>query len=516
MEVEFLASEQLHINENQFLSSSLIENMASIRSLFDSCEDMEYKHIDISNVEGCLIYHPGMINLVLLNDIESHILAINDHQTVRTKQATQNFIKKYFSPFSVKQTNSISTIVDLLLSGTTILLIDNEDQAYSLQTAKYMGRAIEEAVTERTIRGPRDGFIEDLDTNLALVRKRIRTPQLKVNFLTLGMQTNTKIGILYMAGIASEEIVQEIRGRLSRIDIDGILESQYIESLIQDSKLSPFPTLYSTDRPDKVCGSLLDGKVAIMIDGSPFVLTAPALFVEFLHTSQDYYDSSLAATIIRWIRLLGLLVTLILPAFYVAMTTFHPDLLQTSILLRIAGSREGLPYPVLIEAIFMVLTYELIREAGLRMPKTFGSPVVIILALVIVGQAAVQAGIIGSVLSIVVSITALTSFILPNYSFHQIIRVLGIPLLILAGLFGFMGIIVGLMFGLTHVISLRSFGVPYFSPVSPAIYQGWKDVFIRAPWWGMKTRIPGMNINNFQRSGNAPISSVGSKEKKDE
>lgn len=511
-----METEQPNLNKYNLLSSSLKENIAIIKSLFESCEDIEYKHIDISNVEGCLIYHPGMVSLQLLNEIESHIVTINDHQTVRTKQTTQNVIKKYFSPFREKQSNSIRTMVEQLLTGTTILLIDNEDQAYMLQTAKYTGRAIEEAVTERTVRGPREGFIEDIDTNLALVRKRIRTPNLKVNFLTLGRQTNTKIGILYMAGIASEEIVQEIKERLSRIDIDGILESQYIESLLQDSKWSPFPTIYNTDRPDKVCGNLLDGKVAIIIDGSPFVLTAPALFVEFLHTSQDYYDNSLAATMVRWVRFLGLFVTLILPAFYVAMTTFHPDLLQTTILLRIAGSREGLPYPVLIEAIFMVMTFELIREAGLRLPKTFGSPIVLILALVIIGQAAVQAGIIGSVLSIVVSIAALTSFILPNYSFHQVIRLLSIPLLILAGIFGFMGILIGLMFGLTHVISLRSFGVPYFSPVSPAIYQGWKDVFIRAPWWGVKTRIPGMNINNFHRSGDASASSVGSKENKDE
>lgn len=508
---------QPNLSEYGLLSSSLNENIDSIKSLFESCEDIEYKHLDISNVEGCLIYHPGMVNLQLLTEIETHVVTINDHHTVRTKQTTQNVIKTYFSPFSVKQSNCLSAIVEQLLIGSTILIIDNEDHAYMLQTAKYTGRAISEAVTERTVRGPREGFIEDIDTNLALVRKRIRTPNLKVNFLTLGQQTNTKIGILYMDGIASEEIVQEVKDRLTKINIDGILESQYIESLIQDSPRSPFPTLYNTDRPDKVCGSLLDGKVAIIIDGSPFVLTAPAIFVEFLHTSQDYYDNSLAASIIRWVRFLGLFVTLILPAFYVAMTTFHPDLLQTTILLRIAGSREGLPYPALLEAVFMVMTFELIREAGLRLPKTFGSPIVLILALVIIGQAAVQSGIIGSVLSIVVSITALTSFIMPNYAFHQIIRMLGIPLLILAGLFGFMGILVGLMFGLTHIISLRSFGVPYFSPVSPAIYQGWKDVFIRAPWWGMKTRIPGLNIHNIHRSGDASSSSLaGSKEKKNE
>lgn len=288
---------------------------------------------------------------------------------------------------------------------------------------------------------------------------------------------------------------------MSRIEIYGILDSHYVESMIKDSPKSPFPTVYSTERPDRVCGSLLDGKVAIFIDGTPFVLTVPVMFVEFLHSGDDYYDSSVVATVVRWVRFLGLFVTLILPAFYVALTSFHQDLLQTPLLIRIAASRESLPYPVLVEAIFLLITYELLREAGLRMPKTLGGAVVTILGLVLIGQSAVEAGIIGPVMAIVISVTALTSFILPNYQFHQIIRLSGFPILLLAGLFGFMGIIVALMFGLTHLVSLRSFGVPYFSPVTPARKEGWKDVFIRAPWWAMDTRTPGINVENQYRAG---------------
>ncbi len=241
--------------------------------------------------------------------------------------------------------------------------------------------------------------------------------------------------------------------------------------------------------------------MAILVDGSPFVLTVPAIFVEFLHSSEDYYDGALVATIIRWIRFLGLFVTLILPAFYVALISFHPDLLQNPFIIRIAANREALPYPVLIEAIFMQITFELLREAGLRMPKTLGGAIVSILGLVLIGQAAVQAGIVGPVLTVVVSVTALTSFILPNYAFHQIIRFSSIPLLILSGLFGFMGIIIGLMFGLTYLVSLRSFGVPYFSPVSPAQKESWKDVFIRAPWWAMETRPADFGNENIVRAG---------------
>ncbi|CDQ20800.1 Spore germination protein B1 [Halobacillus karajensis] len=186
--------------------------------------------------------------------------------------------------------------------------------------------------------------------------------------------------------------------------------------------------------------------------------------------------------------------------------------------MRIVANREALPYPALVEALFMLLTYELLREAGLRMPKIFGGPVVTILGLVLIGQAAVQAGIVGPVMAIVVSVTALTAFILPNYEFHQVIRFCGIPLLLLAGFFGFMGIIVGLMFGLTHLVSLRSFGVPYFSPVSPARKEGWKDVFIRAPWWAMETRAPGIGVENMNRSGenNSATPPKTGKENRDE
>ena len=375
---------------------------------------------------------------------------------------------------------------------------------------------VAESVTERTVRGPRTAFGDDLQNNVRLIQQKIKTSSLKIDYLTIGTQTKTQIAVVYIEGIANSDIVNEVHQRLSRIKIDSILASQYIESMIKDSPRSPIPTVFSTERPDRVCGGILEGKVAIFVDGSPTTLTVPALFVEFLHSSEDYYDGSLVATIIRWVRFLGLFVTLILPAFYVAITTFHQDLLQSPFLIRIAATREALPYPALLEAIFMLLAYELIREAGLRMPKPFGGPTLTILGLVLISQVAIQAGIIGPVLSVVISVTALTSFILPNYAFHQIIRFTSIPILILAGIFGFMGIIVGLMFGLTHLVSLRSFGVPYFFPVSPARKESWKDVFIRAPWWAMDTRPAGLAVDNVQRAESGNYAKPPQEKKDDE
>lgn len=501
------------------LSSSLEENVTILKETFESCDDIVFHRAQFDNQSGCLVYLSEMINNQTLFEIEKVLSSFSANQMQHdSKGSFTTFINQHFPFRSVEETHDLQFVIQKILSGQIILLTDEIDQVHLFSSTNQTDRKVTEADTERTVRGPKEGFVENIHANLHLIRKTIQTPALKVEYLTLGKQTNTQISIVYIKGVADEEIIKEVHRRLSRIDIDGILDSHYLESMIKDSPRSPFPTVFSTERPDRVCGGLLDGKVAILTDGTPFALTAPAMFVEFLHSSDDYYQGSLIATTLRWVRFLGLFVTLILPAFYVAMTSFHQDLLQTPFLLRIAANREALPYPILIEGIFMLLAFELIREAGLRMPKVFGGSMVTILGLLLIGQVAVMAGIVGPIMTVVVSATALISFILPNYEFHQIIRFCGIPLLLLAGFFGFMGILVGLMFGLTHLVSLRSFGVPYFSPVSPARKEGWKDVFIRAPWWAMETRAPGLGMDNIHRAGknNKPSPSKGDKEDRDD
>ncbi|AGK52594.1 spore germination protein [Bacillus sp. 1NLA3E] len=481
------------------LSSSLNKNIDELKMIFESCDDIVFHYIEFSKISGCLIYLAEMVNHSAMLEIEQGFSSYTE--IMHSKKAIPAFIRNRFSFLRMTEINTVHEVEDHILTGNTVLIIDEMEEAFVFRSNTSLGREVSEPLTEQTVRGPKEGFVEDIHKNVMLIRKIIKTPSLKVDYLKLGEKTNTTVSVIYLKGIANQEIVQEVHQRLSRIKMDGILESQYIESMIKDSPRSPVPTVFSTERPDRVCGGLLDGKVAILVDGTPFVLTVPALFVEFLHSSEDYYDGALVATILRWIRFLGLFVTLILPAFYVALTTFHQDLLQSPLLIRIAAGRAALPYPVLIEAIFMIITFELVREAGLRMPRTFGGATVTILGLVIISQIAIEAGIIGPLLAVVVSVAALTSFILPNYAFHQIIRFSGMPLLILAGFFGFMGIIVGLMFGLTYLVSLRSFGVPYFSPVSPARKESWKDVFIRAPWWAMETPPVGLGLENVVHKG---------------
>jgi hypothetical protein len=471
---------------SQTFSQETADKLFFLKQAFELCDDIVFQDVYFNNVRGCIIYLSEMIDSQAIIDIEHGLSAYPiDHLNTDKNEFLTSFVKNRF-PFSMLiQANQVKPIEENVLSGYTILIIDGVENVFTFNTKKAMGRSIEEPNTEQAVRGPREGFVEDIETNLMMIRRKLRTSSLKVEYVTLGTQTQTKVAIVYLKGVANREVVVEVQERLSRIQTDGILESRYIESHIQDAPLSPFPTLYSTERPDRVSAALLEGKVVVLTDGTPFALTAPAVLVEFLHSNEDYYSGSLPATVIRWIRTLGLLVALILPAFLVAITTFHQDLLQTPFLIRIAGQREDLPYPVVVEAFFMLLTFELIREAGLRMPRPFGNGITTILGLLLIGQATIQAGLVGSLTLIVISVTALTTFILPNYSFQQAIRYLSLPMLILAGMFGFMGLLVGLLFVLTHLVSIRSFGVPYLSPVSPAVKGRWKDVFMRAPWWAM-------------------------------
>jgi len=482
------------------LTSSLNENVSKLKAHLEPCDDLIFHTIPFKSRNSCFVYLSNMVDSQRLYEIERSLLETFQKEEPAYAESMNAYVSRQFPFHSVSESKDGLPVIEGILSGKAVLLIDKSETVVYFDLLSSVGREVSEPDVDRTVMGPKEGFVEKLETNLHLIRKRLRTPSLKVEQLILGKETRTQISILYVKGIASEGLVKEVQERLGRIDIDGVIAGQYLESMISDAPFSPFPTMINTDRPDRVTAELLEGKVAILTDGDPLALLAPVTFVEFLHSTDDYYTTSLIATFVRWVRFLGLFVALILPAFFVAVTSFHQDLLQTPFLIRIAANRANLPYPSVVEGLFMYLTYELLREAGLRMPKIFGGPLLTLLGLIFISQAGVNAGVIGPVMSIAVSTTALTAFIVSDYNFHQVIRFSGIPLLLLAGMFGFMGILIGLMFGLAHLVSLRSFGVPYFSPVSPARKKGWKDVFIRAPWWAMDTRPPGLDVGNLGRS----------------
>ena len=305
--------------------------------------------------------------------------------------------------------------------------------------------------------------------------------------MKIGTYSGTDIAIAYIDGLVDPEVLQEVKKRLGQIKIDGILESGYIEELIEDNPYSPFPQIEHTERPDKVAGALLEGRIAIITDGTPLALIVPVVFWGFLQASEDYYERYMFSSFARMLRVLSALIALIGPAVYIAVTTYHQEMLPTGLLLSIAAQREGVPFPAVVEAFLLEFAFEVLREGGIRLPRPVGQAISIVGALV-VGQAAVQAGLVSAAMVIVVALTGIASFTIPAFSMGMTFRLLRFPIMIAASVLGFYGVMLGLLVILTHMCSLRSFGVPYLSPVAPLHYQELKDIPIRSPWWRMIRR----------------------------
>nr|WP_246303224.1 spore germination protein [Paenibacillus plantarum] len=395
----------------------------------------------------------------------------------------------------INQVNDLKTMLHHILSGDSVILIGGCLLGIAASTKGWKDRGVTETSVETVVRGPREAFTESIRTNTALIRRKIKDPNLWVESLLVGSVTQTDVAMMYVKGIAKESLIDEVRSRLNRIQIDGIFESNNIEELIQDETLTPFPTVYNSERPDVIAIELIQGKVAILVDGTPFVLIAPALFESFLKTSEDYYHRVDISTLVRMLRYAGFFIALLAPSLYVAITTFHQEMLPTQLLISLANQREGVPFPAFIEALIMELTFEILREAALRMPRSIGSALSFVGTLVI-GQAAVEAGIVSAAMVIVVSITAICSFVFPSYDLSNAIRILRFPFMALAASFGLLGILTGLLGLAMHMNSLQSFGVPYLSPFAPLELDKQNDTLFRFPFHMLFSRSRVVHASN--------------------
>lgn len=393
--------------------------------------------------------------------------------------------EKLLNSYDIEEVQDFRKTIDRILSGDTVIYIEEMKVAISVETKGWVSRSVEQPDTESVVRGPREGFVETLQTNLSLIRRKIKNPKLKFESLKLGEQTNTDICIGYIKGIANEVVIETVRRRLRKIKIDAILESGYIEAFIEDAPFSLFPTVGNSEKPDVIAAKLLEGRVAIFCDGTPFVLTVPYLFIESLQVSEDYYSNAYFASLLRIFRFIALFISTMAPAFYVALIAFHQGVIPFKLLLTITASREGIPFSPFIEALGMGIVFELIKEAGIRMPRQIGQAVSIVGALVL-GQAAVEAGLVSTLMVIVTAITAISSFVIP--SLGDMMPILRIAMLVVANILGFMGIELLMIGVLAHLCTLRSFGVPYMAPFAPLNGMDLKDTFIRVPLWAMVTR----------------------------
>ncbi|MFJ7744539.1 spore germination protein [Peribacillus sp. NPDC097295] len=478
--------------EEQQLSFSISENLKYLKQKTGNSADIVTRTLHISEdplIKIVIVHVQGLVDTSTLTDflIESIMKDPELQVNLTAEKALDVITNEVVSLGGVTIVEDWQKLFLSLLSGSTIIFIDGTNHVLAANTQGGQKRAVQEPTTHLAVRGSKEGFTESIETNIALVRRIINNPDLWVESMKIGTVTNTDVSIMYINGIAKEKVIKEVRKRLKSIHIDSILESGYIEQLIEDQAMTPFPTIDNTERPDMVAGNLLEGRVAIFVNGTPFVLLVPALFIQFFQSVEDYYNRFDIGTATRFLRIVVFLISLIGPALYIGATTFNQEMLPTQLLIAIAAQRESVPFPAFFEALIMEIAFEILREAGLRMPKAIGSTISIVGALVI-GQAAVQAGVVSPAMVIIVSITAIASFATPSYSIAISARLLRFGFMLSAATLGLYGIILALFILIVHLCSLRSFGVPYMSPLAPFIPSEVGESIFRKPLWAMDKR----------------------------
>lgn len=458
----------------------------------ERCSDTVFHTFDAKGEIPCaIIYFQGMFDY---RSVQTHVLEpmIGQAEPGNAAAKERNLLERTFASQDIPMARTImvtdpAKAVDAVLNGHGVLLVEGDARMLEFPFPLFEKRALDEAPNESVIRGPREAFVESLDTNLTLLRRRIRSRHFKTEQLRFGRQTQTSVVLAYLEGVCPDTLVEEMKRRLACLRIDGVLGSSVIEEAVADTPFSPFPLLQYSERPDTVSASILEGRIAVLVDNTPIVLVAPVTFFMLLQSAEDYYQPFIAASWIRWIRFLFLGISLLLPSFYIAISTFHPEMIPFNLLISVSSSREIVPFPALMEALIMEIAFEALREASVRIPKSIGQAVSIIGALII-GTAAVQAGIASAAMVIIVSVTGIASFIIPNFDLGLSFRLLRFPMMLLAGAFGIFGIACGLILMYVHMLNLQSFGTPYLSPLAPRVPDAVKDTLYRSPWWSMRTR----------------------------
>ncbi|CAH0314580.1 MULTISPECIES: spore germination protein [Bacillaceae] len=490
----------------ELIDSSISANLEKVRQKTGNSPDIIIRNLKISQnpeIKTAILYVQGLIDNPSVTDFLIESIMKNPHlkEKLLPQEALEVISKDVVSLGGVESVTDWKQMVLSLLSGDSIIFVDGINIALVASTKGGERRSVQEPSTNSVVRGSREGFTESNVTNIALVRRIINSTDLWIESMKIGTVTKTDVSIMYINGIAKEGIVEEVKKRLKGINIDSILESGYIEQLIEDQVMTPFPTLDHTERPDKVAGNLLEGRVAIFVNGTPFVLVAPALFIQFFQSVEDYFARFDIASSIRFLRIFIFFISLIAPSVYVAATTYHQEMIPTKLLVILAAQRDSVPFPAVVEAFIMEIIFELLREASLRMPKAIGATMSIVGALVI-GQAAVQAGIVSPAMVIIVSITAIASFATPSYAMAISARLLRFVFIICAGTMGLYGMILVFFVVVVHLCSLRSFGVPYMTPLAPLNPEGLGDTFFRRPMWALKYRPKFLSSdNNLKREG---------------
>lgn len=469
-------------SDERNFAEDLDENKRRLLAIMGDSTDFIIRDIELNNsVRAALFYLDGMVDIAA---IQEGVIAslLNRAPHYEGDIDTETIERHILNNAEVGRVAHIDESLDFMLSGSLLLLLEGHQEAVVVHLPGWKDRGITESNTQSVVRGPQNSFNETLRTNTTLVRRRVKDTRVRLKTIQIGKQTKTDVAIMYVEGVADRELVDNLIQRLQQAEHKNVLEGEYIEELLLENKQkSIFPLVYNTDRPDTISAGIMEAKIAIFIDGTPFVLLVPSLFVDFIQSAEDYYQSSIYSIVIRILRYTALFICMMGPSVYIALTTFHQDMLPTQLVLSLAAQREGVPFPAFLEAILMEVTFEILREAGIRMPRTVGQAVSIV-GTIVIGQAAVEASIVSAAMVIVVAITAISSFVIPSYAMSIPIRMIRFIFMIMSATFGFYGLTFGVIILVLHLCSLQSFGVPYMKPFAPYNKSMQSDAIFRFPF----------------------------------
>ena len=447
------------------VSANLRENEKYLRSRLENCADILIRPMRLGEnhkVDCLMVYIEVAVSNMMLDD--SAIGKMINHFWEISPGQIQEFVQhNSLGIADVKKLEDLDEAIEAMLTGNAIFFIDGYDKAMKISSKGYPSMGVMEAESEKVLRGSREGFSDSVKSNSALVRKRLRDTRLKVEEYKIGVRSHTLTQVLYMDDLVHEELLEKVKERLEEFQIDGILDSGMLEQLTEDVWYSPFPQYQVTERPDRTALELLNGKIALLCDNSPSALILPGAFSSFMESSEDWYHHFEMATFLRILRYLALLTATLLPGLYLAVIRFHTQILPANLILSFAQARDGVPFSSVVELVFLELSFELIREAGVRIPGALGNAIGIVGGLII-GQAAVEANLVSPVVVIIVALTALGSLAIPNEEFASAFRLLKYAFLFLGGFLGIFGIVLGLYLTMAHLAGLLSFGVPYLVP----------------------------------------------------
>lgn len=480
------------------LCKSLTDNIDIFKEIFQDDDTLLIRCFENGinpSVKCGILFVDGMVNVEVINETIIQPIV----QNTRLKPGHGNIDQlrhRVIISNDVVKTSGIGELAKAIVTGNTVLFLDGCPEALVIGSRGWQSRAVEEPESEKIIRGPREGFTEPLLVNLSLIRRKMETPDLKFKFMTVGKETKTRVCICYLKSIANHKILGELTKRLESISIDGIMASGYVAELIKDAALSPLKTVGSTERPDVVAAKLLEGRIAVIVDGTPVALTVPHIFVEYFQANEDYYINFYFSSISRILRIIGFMLTVSVPAVYVALMTFHQEMIPSPLLISVSAARQGVPFPSIAETLILLFVFEILRETGTRMPTNIGQALSIVGALVL-GQASVEAKIVSAPIVIVVAISGITSLIIPKM--QGVAIVLRVIFLFLSAFLGFYGFIFGVTGFLLYLCKVRSFGVPYLLYMTSLDPEDLLDTVIRAPLWYMKSRPRLIAADNTKR-----------------